>query len=195
MPETNTTAWGDESARMRAKSPMYLMAACVLNDESDSVIAKLTKLKPKGAKKLHWRDMGQKMQKESLGIIGAIEHRMTVIATCPLNEDKQERARKKCLEALLTHLETAGVQNLVLESRGKNADKKDIECLFYLRRSGAISTIDLTHAEGCKERNLCIADQILGAYGDQTTNEDADPIWQREWDAIEKKLTLLQRNL
>ena len=52
------TAWGDESVRKTGvPSPMYLMGACVCDDTETETRQRLALLKPKGARKLHWRDM------------------------------------------------------------------------------------------------------------------------------------------
>lgn len=50
-----TIAYVDESARLAAKPPVYLMAGTVLMDRGQ--LAAFEALLPHGARKLHWRDM------------------------------------------------------------------------------------------------------------------------------------------
>ena len=54
QPDYLKTAWGDESVHLVANPPIYAMAACVMSDGSQEMVAALGRLKPAGAKKLHW---------------------------------------------------------------------------------------------------------------------------------------------
>lgn len=190
--DTGLTAWGDESIRLSTSTPMYLVAATVVNGDETQAVERLSALKPSNAHKLHWRDMGLKTQQKSLRIISAMDLSTTLVAATPLNGRKQERARRKCLETLLVELESSGVTKLVLESRGTYADKKDIDFLFYLRRSGVVSGIDVAHAEGRAASFLCISDQILGAYGDIITDAKRARAWNESWQAISSKLMVIK---
>lgn len=76
----NCTAWGDESIRILAEEPLYLIAACILDNVPDEQIKALENLKPKGAKKVHWRDMGQASQKKALGILSEVPQSTYIIS-------------------------------------------------------------------------------------------------------------------
>ena len=195
MNDNAKVAWGDESVRMLAREPMYLMAACVLEKGSSSVVNKLIKLKPSHASKIHWREMSIKAQKDSLALIADLAHSTTIVVGAPLNGKKQERARRKCLELLLSSLEAEGVATLILESRGDIADKRDIDFLLFLRRTGLITKIDLKHALGKDEDCLCIPDQILGAYGDLVASADVQPPWKDSWNAVAKCTRIIRARL
>lgn len=192
MIEENAMAWGDESVRLLADKPMYLMAACILPRPPKDAIAKIARLMPSNAKKIHWRDMGLKAQKQSLQILSEVPHATSIVVATPLNSRKQERARRKCLETLRPHLEQEGVSVLTLESRGSFADKKDIDFLLYLRRSRVIETIDMGHAEGAAEDRLSIPDQILGAYGEAIVAKAQPRAWAPYWSAIEKSIRVFE---
>ena len=82
---------------------MYLVAATMLPEHAS--LAQIEGLLPKGAAKLHWRDLGIKAQRESLQAIASLDSRSTIVVAAPINPHKQERARRKCLETLLPLLE------------------------------------------------------------------------------------------
>lgn len=186
------TAWGDESVRILAREPMYLLAACILEEKPLTQISELEKLVPSHSQKIHWRDMGVNVQGKALRIIAEIPQSTCIVIASPIKPEKQERARRKCLEVLLAYLESKGIETLILESRGEYLDKKDIDFLFYLRRSNFISTIDVSHAQGASDKCLCVPDQILGAYGELTADPCAVPKWLDDWNVIAEKLTTMQ---
>ena len=164
----------------------------MLNDEHASALASLQNLKPKNAKKLHWRELNPRAQRKSLEIISDLDAASIIILGAPLINTKQERARRKCLEALLAVLENKGVGKLVLESRDGSLDKRDIDLLLSSRRSKKIKTIDLHHAPGAGEPRLYIPDQILGAFGDIRTNGDNVKKWEDKWHDLEKKISVVE---
>lgn len=161
------TAWGDESIRSFGLSnPVYLLCASLVDGPEDSVKEEMERLKPRGAFKLHWRDMGDEKRMESVNAISAFDAMHIVIAAVRITGCKPERARRKCLERLLPILEQAGVERFALESRNRNEDDKDIRCWQSMRSKGMIETIRIAHAKGSSNPMLWIPDQVLGAYGD-----------------------------
>lgn len=120
-------AFGDESICISAPTPSYLMAATVLPEGCD--LAEFFALKPKGAAKLHWRELTDQVRKESLTQLASIGGQTTLVVASPLPRKKQERGLRKCMEILLPELERAGVNTLILESRVLQLDGKDIDML------------------------------------------------------------------
>lgn len=160
-------AWGDESIRSFGLSnPVYLLCASLVDSPEDNVKEEMERLRPRGAFKLHWRDMGDKKRMESVNAISAFEAMHIVIAAVRITGCKPERARRKCLEHLLPILEQEGIERFVLESRSHNEDDKDIRCWQSMRSKGMIETIRIVHAKGSSNPMLWIPDQVLGAYGD-----------------------------
>lgn len=112
------TAWGDESVRKTGvPSPMYLMGACVCDDTETETRQRLALLKPKGARKLHWRDMRPSLRGKVVDAMAAMDIDHVIVAAVPMSQwNTAERARRKCLERLLPLLETEyNVDTLVLE--------------------------------------------------------------------------------
>ena len=163
------TAWGDESVRRTGvPSPMYLMGACVCDDTENATRQRLSLLKPKGAKKLHWRDMRPPLRGKVIDAMDLMNLDHVIVAAVPMNRwNTAERARRKCLERLLPLLETEyGVGTLVLERREASQDRNDIRFIDGLRSRGFIGTIRVELRAGETDARLWLPDQLLGAYGD-----------------------------
>lgn len=188
-------AWGDESILMSAAPPLYLLAASVFKDFPDSATKTLENLKPKGARKLHWRSMTDAQKAKSIKAIAAIEHHTTIVVGSPLVGVKQERARRKCLELLLMELESLGVSKLIMESRQELLDKRDVDCLMFARRTKSISRIDLAHVLGEEDSRLWMPDQILGAFGECARRPEKSPTWSDAWKKTIEHLSIKNLDL
>ena len=129
-------AWGDESIRISAPTPTYLMAATILREGADT--SRLEAIKPKGAAKLHWRELTDRLRRESLEAVAGLEGLTVMVACSPLPKKKQERGRRRCMELLLPELEALGVGLVTLESRVLQMDRKDIDMLQALKSKGAV---------------------------------------------------------
>ncbi len=186
-------AFGDESIRISAPIPTYLMAATVLPETCD--LSPLAKLKPKGSAKLHWRELTDKTRRSSLVEVASIGGQTTLVAASPLPSKKQERGRRKCMELLLPELERAGVETLVLESRVLQLNGKDIDMIQAMRARKFVESISIDHAHASDEPRLWVPDQILGAYGDWLCNEKASEDWGECWEEIFSKLTVLEARM
>lgn len=162
-------AWGDESIRQSADGQsMYLMGACVCDSGEADVRRVLGTVKPKGAPKLHWRDMKRTLRNRSIDAIDAMSLSHVVVAAVPMSDwTNSERARRKCMEQLLPVLENEyGVDRFVLESRDKDQDKRDIRLVDALRSRKFVSDIRIDLKRGEEDARLWLPDQLLGAYGD-----------------------------
>lgn len=180
-----TRAFIDESLRTNEGISTYYLCA-VIDRGIES--AQLRSLLPRGAQKLHWRDMGINLQRNSLALIGSLPIDAIVISASPVNMKKQERARRKCLELLLPLLVSAGVDVAVMESRSDNQNKQDREMAVSLLRKGWMNNITVLHAMGGDEPRLWIPDQILGAMGHVDAKGKASMKWKEEWKRVAKKV-------
>lgn len=186
-------AFADESVRVSTALPMYLIAATIIPENAS--LAPLETILPKGASKLHWRDLGVRAQRESLSRIASLESESTIVIASPINPRKQERARRKDLETLLPLLENRGITKLVMESRFPAADAKDMALYRSMRRKGLINAIELDFASPEEEHRLWIPDQILGAYSDATLGLKSADSWRREWDALKGSVDTVRAEL
>lgn len=158
-------AWGDESGSNAAIDPGTYILGAVMGFESGIEQARtaMSALKLGAERKIHWqRDSPQR----HMSVIGAIESVPVegfVVVRCALN-DTAERSRRKCLEAMLAHLEDCGCVQLTLESRGAKPDRRDGDLLESLRRKHHPGrAVRLYHEPGPKEPMLWIADALCGA--------------------------------
>lgn len=120
------------------------------------------------------------MRRKPVRAIAEMDHLTTVLVAAPLDRRKRERARRKCLGALLPALEELGVFLAILEVRDPKADLRDVEAAKYLKSRGTISDILVTHA-GTEERGLWLPDQTLGAYGGALCGTSGTRTWSAVW--------------
>ena len=197
MENGKIVAWGDESARMRHKPPIYLLCASIFEEGSEEGLRELAKAKPAGMRKLHWHDLDVKEKVRSLEAISRIPH-WNMVAICspmPIGP-RQERARRKCFERLLPQLEERGVDLLRLESRWKQEDQADVDMVHALRNRKMIERIRIEHVRpDAGEARLWVPDQILGAIGDMFVGAEGTGKWSKYWDEIDPHVTLLMAAL
>ena len=186
-------AFADESVRVNADPPMYSIAATIMSEDAD--MGALECLLPKGAKKLHWRDIGPKVQKNALASIAELGTRSTIVVASPIVPQKQERARRKDLEVLLPLLESEKVDLLVMESRFPAADAKDKALFRSLQKKGLVDSIKLRFANPEHEHRLWIPDQILGAFSDSSEGLRSAEIWRQEWSDLCESVTIVRIEL
>ena len=188
---TKQIAFGDESVRMVGEPPFYLLGATLVTLESRSRLIDIANLRPPGAAKLHWRDMGYKLQRQSLGIIADLGFRSLVAIARPLDGRRQERARRKCLERMLTRLGAEGIDELLLESRGESLDSRDLDFVKHARASRRIGPCAVNHIEAAGNPALWIPDQVVGAMGDTLTHVGNWRRWQREWARVKRHVEII----
>ena len=198
MAETSintNTAYGDESTRMVGNPPFYMLGASMLAAESVPELESIYKSLPGGPRKLHWRDMSRRRQRDSLGALSEIERVDVVVIASPLIGRKQERARRKCLQVLLPALEARGVEHLVLESRRAESDRRDLDYVEYAKGSHFVDSIRVEHKFGADEPRLWVADLVLGAMGDYLTRTGDWEYWEAEWKALSGRVERINVNM
>ncbi|MBR3327835.1 MAG: hypothetical protein IKG22_10995 [Atopobiaceae bacterium] len=184
-----STAYADESMRTLGGESMYLIGATVFSDDCPQLNS-LIELKGKGAQKLHWRELGREKQIKVMRAVSSIPAITTVVIGTPLNPRKQERARRKCLEALIWTLDHDDVNVLVLEGRDSALNKRDIQLVDALKSRGQRTKLVVQHKEGSEEPRLWVPDQVLGAYGDQLCLDRLDTSWLDAWRTLEEHTRL-----
>lgn len=168
-------AWVDESGSDHARDPgTYILAAAVVSTiEEDTVRTVMSSLRM-SQRKVHWRDEGTRRRQAIIEAIAntCIEHIVVVRQRIPA-ERRTERARRKCLERLITELEARGIHELVLESRGPSDDRRDIDMLNALRSQHRTSpATTLHHLVGAGEPMLWVPDSICGAISSLRTGDE-----------------------
>lgn len=183
-----TVAYVDESMRTFDGGTTYYLCAAIDRSMDEIAVQRLRSLMPRGARKLHWREMGVSLQADVLKLVGSLAVDIIVVSGRPINPRKQERARRKCLEVLLPLLGSAGAERVVMESRGDALDKRDREMAVSLIRKGWLGNVMIAHMRGGDEPRLWVPDQILGAQGHVDAKGSAHESWALEWRLLEKRV-------
>lgn len=173
-------AWVDESMHAAGRSldeGVYLLAATVADvDHVAEIRDRLRSLLIGKNQRLHWRDESSKRRRTIAATIAEYEIAHTVVIGTPLNEHKQERARRICMELLLMELDRCGVQQVWIESRKTSQDARDLKMVDAVRSKSLISTeLRLDFAQPTAEPMLWIPDAVAGALGAALKSDDALP--------------------
>lgn len=159
-------AFGDESFREQpVGTGYYILAAALIRPElcqeaRDRMRDLLTR-SPKA--KLHWKDLDPAQRIRVVAAVADLPAMHVVAVGAPLAPQRQERARRCCLEELLVMLEARGVGVLWLENRPRQLNRKDVDTVDACRAKKQISHIAVRHAFPSEEPALWIADAVAGA--------------------------------
>ena len=179
-------AYADESMRTSGGESMYLLGATLFSNDEQNLDG-LIKLKARGAAKLHWRELGRETQVDVMNVIGSIPALTTVVVGTPMNPHKQERARRKCLEAMIGILVDQGVEELVLEARDSRLDLRDVQLVDTIKSKQKGLSFSIHHVRGSEDPRLWVPDQVLGAYGDQLCLTELSDDWLEAWQQLEPR--------
>lgn len=150
---------------MAARDPgTYILAAALSFDEDlEAIRLTMETMRLPSERKLHWRADRPGRHRKVIDKIAELPVEGFVVVRTSLC-DKPERARRKCLEALLMELSAHECTSLTLESRGKHDDRRDIEHVGKLKRQRSPGcTVPVYHEVGPKQPMLWVADALCGA--------------------------------
>lgn len=188
------TAYVDESMGTPGGVSMYLLGATACQDEGRQA-DRLASHEAKGARRLHRRELGRAAQAKVMEAIADMPATTTVVIGTPMNPHKQERARRKCLEAMMEALADDGVFDFVPGGRDSRLDGRDARLVGPVKSRGRLRNLRVSHMRGSEEPRLWVPDQVLGAYGDQLCLEEFDDRWLAAWRALEQRTHLEIINL
>ena len=171
-------AYVDESMRLTPDNQgTYLLAAVVIDvGRVEEVRAVLRSLLYRRQERLHWRDEEAPRRTKIAEAIGAMDLAATVVIGTPLAKSKQERARRKCLEALLPALKEMGVTRVVMEERTPSLVKTDRQMVAAIRGKRLIGAqLRGDTARPKAEPLLWLPDAVAGAFG--AARDAGHPEW------------------
>jgi len=173
-------AWMDESmhgAGATLDEGVYLLAATVADvDLVSDIRHRLRGLLIGKNHRLHWRDENVKRRRTIAATIAEYDIAHTVVIGTPLNEQKQERARRICMESMLMELDRRGVRQVWIESRKPSQDLKDVKMLDAVRSKDLLGAgLRLDFARPKAEPMLWIPDAVAGALGAALKADDTIP--------------------
>jgi hypothetical protein len=165
--EEGLHAFVDESMRIDGNSGTYLLAAVVCDtSQCDPVREMLRSLRYRRQPRLHWSSEEGSRKAKIAESIGALNLPATVVIGMPLAKSKQERARAKCMEALLPEMQNEGVSRVWLEARTPSLQRRDQRLIDAIRAKGLIGAgIRVDPARPSEEPMLWLPDAVAGAVG------------------------------
>jgi hypothetical protein len=114
--------------------------------------------------RLHWVAESTKRRDLIVETVAALGVVAIVVVGSPVHRQKQERARRCCLERLLYELDQLGVNQAWLESRAPAQNKRDRSLVDSARRKGLLSyRTSIEFARPLQEPMLWLPDAVAGA--------------------------------
>ncbi|MGY4767464.1 hypothetical protein ACXC9Q_11165 [Kribbella sp. CWNU-51] len=175
-PPFSLSAWVDESVVVGPPggSGTYTMAAVVTDHGCcDELRRELTELTIKPGVRLHW--VGESVKRRDLVVEAVARMDIAAILTVgtPMERSRQERARRCCLERLLSELDQFGVSEAWLESRAAAQDRRDLRLVDSARRKRLISPdLQVGFARPSAEPMLWLPDAVAGAMSAAVLGEE-----------------------
>jgi hypothetical protein len=157
------TAYVDESLQISAG--LYILAAVIVADqEADHHRAALRDLLYRRQVRLHWRDESRRRRRHIVAAVCGLQHTGVVVIAAGMTPNRQERARRKCIDRLLTELVSRGIGSVIFERRHRELDARDRAMVAALRRQRALPTTFAADWQSpANEPLLWLADIAAGA--------------------------------
>jgi hypothetical protein len=178
LPTSALSAWIDESISVGndARPGVYALASVITESSAvDDLRDILRALREKKVVRLHWVAESIKRRDLIAHTIAELDLRSVVSLGSPVHRQKQERARRCCLECLLYDLEEIGVTQAQLESRMPADNRRDLNLVNSARDKGLISRkLSVDFARPVQEPMLWLPDAVAGAV---TAAHLGEPRW------------------
>ncbi|WP_144784020.1 hypothetical protein [Microbacterium sp. BH-3-3-3] len=165
MPLSPFRAFVDESSAVRSHTRQeYLIGAALIPLEAcDTIREELRSLALPGQVKLHWTDESESRRRAIVSRIAELDPMTVVVTHLSERMKKNERCRRKCLEALYHDMVAMEVFELLLEDRSPSQNSRDRQHIVALQGQGLDRRVRIAHKRGGDEPLLWIADVLLGA--------------------------------
>ena len=166
-PDSPLIAWVDESVIVGGddRPGAYTLAAVIAEDDAiEGLRDDLRALTERKIVRLHWVAESTKRRDLIVETVAALGVVAIVVVGSPVHRQKQERARRCCLERLLYELDQLGVSQAWLESRAPAQNKRDRSLVDSARRKGLLShRTSIEFARPLQEPMLWLPDAVAGA--------------------------------
>jgi len=155
----------DESSAHRDQGRQeYLVCAALLcASDCDDIREQLRPLLLPGQVKLHWSAESDRRRRAIIDEIVRLGPMNVVVSHLGVPSKRDERYRRKCLEAVYHEMVTMDVFDLTLESRSSHQDRGDRAHVVALQGQGLDRRLRIGHRRGGDDPLLWIADAVLGA--------------------------------
>jgi hypothetical protein len=154
----------------------YVLAAAVFEpDTHDAARVAMIEVRGKHAGKLHWHKLKFQDRRNAVKRVADLGGLHVVVVGTPVSHTRQERARAMCLTKLTVELHGYGVTELVMESRSRQLNRRDLTTVAGARQllpRGA--DFRAQHVPGAMEPLTWAADIIAGAV---RAHQEGDPAY------------------
>lgn len=129
-------AFVDESFHEADKDGgFYVLAASAFDAAIYEVVrVAMIELRGKHAGKLYWNRMDTQEQVNAAKRLGELDGFHVVAVGAPVPRRRQERARAMCLSTLAVELHSYGVTELLMESRTRQLNQRDVHTVAGVRQ-------------------------------------------------------------
>lgn len=173
------SAWIDESIRQRRDGTgMYMLAAAVVDDvDVATVRSEVGTLAPGRRRRAHWHDADDADRRKLVQAVASLPSVHLVVIGMGLDNSRQERGRRKCMQRLLWELSEMGTSQAWIEARTPTLNVKDAAAVAAWRAQRIIPgalRVDFARPYGPQgEPLLWLPDIVAGAVG--AARGDGDP--------------------
>jgi uncharacterized protein DUF3800 len=159
-------AFVDESFHEAPTGGFYVLAAAMFNPNSYELVRATMRaiLGKPNISKLHWNEMDAQQRRNAVKTVAGIDGFYVVTIGTPVPYRRQERARARCLRQLVLELHSYGVTHLLVESRTRQLNTRDVATVAGTRfqlPKGTPFRVD--HWAGADEPLFWAADIVAGA--------------------------------
>ncbi|MFC7326597.1 DUF3800 domain-containing protein [Marinactinospora rubrisoli] len=163
--EPPRVAYADESFHEADSGGFYVLAAAVFDGDPDNARETIRTIHGSHRTyKSHWTKMDAHRRKLVAAEVADLCGVYLVAMGAPCPRGRQERARAKCLHALVPELHGYGVEVLCCEARTPALDQRDVRTVIDARFALVKgSRFEVRHVLGHQEPLLWVADVVAGA--------------------------------
>ncbi len=173
-------AFTDESRRTRSdRDPaLYVLAAALVEHDRAADVEDALRALIRPRQRAHWRNDRPAERRRLLDLARALDIRGVVVCADVEGRRREERARGRCMEALVDLLTERRVRELVVESRGERRDAQDRRRLAGLFRGRYVTGVRYHFARPTEAPALWVADAYAGAVGAALADQEGDYLKQ-----------------
>lgn len=146
------------------RSGLYAIAASVVEDAMmDNLRDAMTTL-VHNRLPFHWREAGPRQRLAAVELLSRLDAVHYVVVGTRLDNSRQERHRRKCLQRLLWELEQFGVSRVLLDARRRQQNTADLVAVSAWRAQRVLgSQLRVDHVQAATEPLVWMADIVAGA--------------------------------
>jgi hypothetical protein len=159
-------AFIDESFQEAPDGGFYVLAAAMFDPATyDLVRHAMREIRGmRNTSKLHWNEMDAQQRQNAVKTVAGIDGFHVVAIGTPVPRRRQERARAMCLDKLALELHGYGMTQLVVESRTRQLNQRDVATVAGARFRLPMGTVlRVDHVAGADEPLFWAADIVAGA--------------------------------